>query len=188
MTQLAEFIQHKRMSSGKLGVKTAVNKVGPQADGTWVLGPSLYFSQKGELIDSDSSQYIWISHLYDGPGIARQTTACNISLPLNTESLEDLYAWSRKYMCHNLVAGSCAMAMHYKTILRTFLFCPVPLAYSEKSGTGKTTSITIGLGPTGAYPSRFVCRATYEKYSQLCSASHLPLGIDDPKSKASISD
>lgn len=87
-----------------------------------------------------------------------------------------------------LVASSCAMAVHYKTILNTIMFCPVPLAFSDSSGTGKTSSLIIGLGPTGAYPSRFVSRASYEKYSQLCATSFLPLGIDDPKSKVSISD
>uniref|UniRef100_A0A1X7TYB4 Uncharacterized protein n=1 Tax=Amphimedon queenslandica TaxID=400682 RepID=A0A1X7TYB4_AMPQE len=86
-----------------------------------------------------------------------------------------------------LVVGSSAMAMHYKTILGTFLFCPVPLAFSEKSGTGRTSSIIIGLGPTGAYPSRFISHASYKKYSELCATSFLPLGIDDPKSKVSIS-
>uniref|UniRef100_A0A1X7U1G3 Uncharacterized protein n=1 Tax=Amphimedon queenslandica TaxID=400682 RepID=A0A1X7U1G3_AMPQE len=83
-----------------------------------------------------------------------------------------------------LVARSSAMAMHYKTILGTF---PVPLALSEKSGTGKTSSIIIGLGPTGAYPSRFISHASYEKFSELFATSFLPLGIDDPKSKVSIS-
>ena len=84
--QLAEFIQHKRRNSGKLPVKSAVSKVGPQADKTWVLGPSLYFNEDGEVIDAESCQHVWISHLYDGPGVARQATACEISLPLLTKS------------------------------------------------------------------------------------------------------
>ena len=33
-----------------------------------------------------------------------------------------------------------------------------------------------------------VSKASYEKYADLCSSSFLPLAIDDPKSKASISD
>lgn len=88
--QLAEFIQHKRRNSGKLPVKSAVSKVGPQADKTWVLGPTLYFNEDGKVIDAESCQYVWISYLYDGPGVARQATACEISLPLSTKSLEDL--------------------------------------------------------------------------------------------------
>ena len=39
--QLAEFIQQRSRSAGKLPVKTAVEHVVPQEDGTWVLGPSL---------------------------------------------------------------------------------------------------------------------------------------------------
>ena len=191
--QLSEFIQQKRRKAGKLPVKTAVNKVGPQSDGSWVLGPHLYFDCNGRLLESDRSQYLWISHLYEGPGIAHQSTACPIKFPLSQDPLHELFEWARANMEHNfipsmLVAGSFAMAMHYEAILKQFLFCPVPIAYGRNSGTGKTSSIIMGMGPTGAYPSRFVSRASYEKYSELCSTSYLPLGVDDPKSKTTISD
>ena len=46
----------------------------------------------------------------------------------------------------------------------------------------------VGLSPTGAYPSRFVSKVTYQKYTHMCASSHLPLGIDDPKSKTAVSD
>ena len=56
------------------------------------------------------------------------------------------------------------------------------------SGTGKTIALAVALSPIGAYPSRFVSKATYEKYADMCSSSFLPLAIDDPKSKGAISD
>ena len=87
-----------------------------------------------------------------------------------------------------MTAGSFAMALHYETILKQFLFCPVTLAYGTKSGTGKTSASHIGQSPTGAYPSRFVSKASSEKYSEMCSSSYLPLAVDDPKSKSAISD
>ena len=131
--------------------------------------------------------------MYDGPSIAHDSTVCAIHLPLGTHPLNELYTWARENMKHNfiptmLLAGSCCMAMHYKEILKTLLFCPAPIDFGKTSGTGKTTALIIGLSPTGAYPSRFVSKASYEKYADLCSSSFLPLAIDDPKSKASISD
>ena len=87
-----------------------------------------------------------------------------------------------------MLAGACCMALHYKQIVRKFLFCPVPIAFGKTPGTGKTTALCCGLSPLGVYPSRFVSKATYEKYSDLCCSSYLPLGIDDPKSKSAISD
>ncbi len=54
--QLAEFIQHRRRKSGKLPVKHAVEHVGPQADGTWVLGPNLFFDSEGILQDPNQSK------------------------------------------------------------------------------------------------------------------------------------
>ena len=191
--QLAEYIQHRRRNAGKLPVKTAVNHVGPQPDGSWVLGPTLFISKKGTLEDPDDSKYAWIGHLYEGPGIAHHTAACSIQLPLSTCPLKDLYAWANRNMQHNyvpgmLLAGAGAMALHYKRILDTFLFCPIPIAYGKTSGTGKTTALAIALSPTGAHLSRFVSKATYEKYADMCSSSYLPLAVDDPKSKSAISD
>lgn len=191
--QLSEFIQHRRRQSGQLPVKYAVEHVGPQSDGSWVLGPSLYFDGDGKKQDSDESKYVWISSMYEGPGIAHISTACSVELPLDTCHLSNLYRWVKANMQHNfipsmLLSGSCCMALHYKRILENFLFCPIPLAYGSASGTGKTTSLMIGLSPCGAYPSRFVSQASYQKYADLCASSYLPLGVDDPKSKKAISD
>ena len=137
--------------------------------------------------------YAWLGNIYDGPGIAHHSTACKIQMPLSIDPLRSLYMWARENMCHNfmpcmLLAGTCCMALHYKKILSKFLFCPVPIAYGKTPGTGKTTALCIGLSPLGVYPSHLVSKATYEKYSDLCCSSYLPLGIDDPKSKSAISD
>ena len=44
-----------------------------------------------------------------------------------------------------------------------------------------------GLAVVGCHKSRLFSKATYEKYADLCASSHLPLGIDDPKTKNTIS-
>lgn len=191
--QLAEFIQHRRRESGQLLVKNAIEHVGRQLDGSWVLGPGLFLDNKGVIQDPSESKYAWIGDLYVGPGIAHHKTACTIYLPLSTRPLQDLYMWAKENMMHNfiptmLMAGSSCMALHYKTIIETFLFCPIPIAYGKTSGTGKTTALIIGLSPTGAYPSRFVSKASCAKYADMCSSSYLPLAVDDPKSKNVISD
>ena len=46
------------------------------------------------------------------------------------------------------------------------------LISSQYLYTGKTTLLIIGLSPTGAYPSGFVCKATGVKYPELCSSSY----------------
>ena len=60
--------------------------------------------------------------------------------------------------------------------------------YGRTSGTGKETALSIGLSPTGSYPSRLVSKATYEKFADLCSSSYLLIGVNDPKPKGVISD
>lgn len=168
-----------------------MNKVGLQEDGTWVLGPNLHFGPDGKLLTPGESEYIWISHLYEGPGIALQCDACEVNLPLSVEPLKNLILHMREVMAHNfhsalLLLASGAMALHYKTILSKFLFCPIPLAFGP-SGTGKTTALKCSLGMLGN-SKRFYSKATIAKYTQLCSSSCIPLGIDDPKSQAAISD
>lgn len=79
------------------------------------------------------------------------------------------------------------MVMHYQTILQKFLFCPLPIAFGL-SGTGKTAALRCGLVICRIHPSRFYSKASLEKYNDLCSDSHLPLRVDDPRSKAAIRD
>lgn len=95
--QLSEFIQMKQRCQGKLPMKRAVIEVGPQADGSWCLGPSFHFSNDSQLLDTDQSKYVWIGHLYDGPGIASCKTACSINLPLSTDPLWNMVTWAKTH-------------------------------------------------------------------------------------------
>ena len=91
------------------------------------------------------------------------------------------------YISSLMVLGACAMALHYNTVIKQYMYCPIPLLYGPP-GTGKTTALQCGLSMLGAYPQRFFSYGTKEKYVSLCSNSYLPLTIDDPRSKAVISD
>lgn len=167
---------------GKLPTKKDFESVGQPEDGIWVLGPDLSMDS---LVDPNQSQNIWVGHLYDGPKIAQNYTACPVELPLSTDSLKEHL---RAMLKHNLfpalmVTGACAMAMHYQTILQKFLFCPVPIAFWN-SVTGKTTALRCGLAMCGVYLSLLYSKASLEMYNSLCSDSHLPLGIDDTRSWA----
>lgn len=189
--QLSEFMQQKLKKAGKLPVKKAVNTVGQQDDGTWVLGPKLYINGLGELVNPNLLKYKWIGHLYEGPSIAPQCTACPVKLPLSITPLTHLLQHLKVTMKHNfipglLLFGSCAMVMHYHTILEKFMFCPVRIVCGQ-SGTGKTTALRCGLAICGSHPARFYSKASLKRYD-LCSDSHLPLGIDDPRSRAAVSD
>ena len=39
------------------------------------MGPDVHIDSLGNLIDKNNSLYVWISHLYSGPGVAPQATA-----------------------------------------------------------------------------------------------------------------
>lgn len=191
--QLCEFIQQKRRAAGKLPKGYAVMKVGQQEDGSWVFGEDIYLHENGTQMDASESKYVWISHLYTGPGIAPQDSSCSIDLPLCTDPLTSLILHMRDMLKHNfypglLVMGSSAMALHYQTIISQFFFCPIPLAFGIACGTGKTTALRCGLSIVGAHPARFYSKESGEKYSEISSQSNLPFAIDDPKSQAAISD
>ena len=196
--QMAEYVQQKIRAAGRIEKKYAVAKIGFQKKtsrdaGCWVLGPSLYFDHDGKPLNPEASKYIWIGHLVSGRGIAPQSTACPIPKPLSLRPLHKLFKWLERNMKHNfiptvLVIGGCAMAMHYLKLAKKCMFCPVPLAFGYKCGTGKTTALRCGLSVVGAYPNRYFSRGTYQKYLDLCTESFLPLGVDDPKTNTAISD
>lgn len=189
--QLSEFIQIKKREK-KIPVKRAVSIVGPQQDDLWVLGRDLYINSDGQMVTSEESDYVWISDLYDGPGVADVESSCNVRLPLDQSPLQPLLRQLEVTMKHNffpslLMVGACAMALHYVSIKKELGFCPVPIAYGNP-GTGKTTSLKCGLSMLGLLPKRLWSNATKEMFSTLFSTGYMPLGIDDPKSKSMISD
>ena len=153
--QLTEYIQSQRRTAGRLPVKHEVECVSSQGDGSWVLVPSLFFNCMSAF--GAEGIHAWLGHIYDGPGIANQSSACQISLPLSIDPLKSLYLWAKSNRSHNFIpcmmlAGACSMALHYRQILSKFLFCPVPVVYGKK------------------FPSHLVSKATYwfsEKHWQL---------------------
>lgn len=191
--QLSEYLQTKKRSAARMPEKLAVRNVGQQQDKkTWVFGPNCHIGSDGTLIDESVSPYVWISHLYTGPGVAPRDSACNIELPLTTEPLTMLMEDLNVVMQHNflpslLVLGASAMALHYNTIIEAYMHCPIPLVCGPP-GTGKSTALRCGLSLLGAYPQRYWSYGTKEKYTALCSESMLPLGIDDPRSQSAISE
>ena len=55
-----------------------------------------------------------------------------------------------------MVARNCCMALHYKQILKKYLFCPVSIAYGKTSDTRKTMALFIGLSLLQVFPLNFV--------------------------------
>ena len=189
--QLSEFVQIKRRMANQIPTKKAVKVVGPQNTDLWVLGPDIYINNKGKQISSEESDYIWFSHLYNGPGVAPNTSACLISLPLSSEPLVDLLDKLQSIMKRNFFPAVFTLAafikaLHYDTIKSKFKNCQMPLIFGCP-GTGKTTVAKCGLAMIGALPQRFWSQASKEMYMNLCCNGNLPLLIDDPMSKQAIS-
>ena len=116
------------------------------------------------------------------------STSCHIHLPLTTDCLREVIFHLQSLSQYNFYSYFISIrTKHYHTILQKFMFCPVSIAFCH-SCTGKTTALHCGLSMCGVYPTRFFSKASLEKYNSLCCDSQSPLGIDDPKSKASISD
>ena len=63
--------------------------VGLQADGTWVLGSSAYFSSEGKALNLSKTD-VWIGDMYEGKGIASATQQWSIQLPHSTQPLQSL--------------------------------------------------------------------------------------------------
>jgi len=188
--EVSEFIQAKKRRDGHLETKKAVSRVGRQENGSWVLNEEVLVGVSGQQVGLDTSPYIWIGHLLEGPGVAKPGDAIPVEVPLNSQRLEPLVQALRSILKHNffpgmLVLGACAMSLHYEAILSKFLNCPVAVAFGP-SGTGKTTALRGGLAIVGAYPNRFFSRGTKEKYLELCCESTIPIGIDDPSVQKDI--
>jgi len=190
--EITQFIQFKKRQV-KYPKKMAVPYIGRHitADSTyptWVLGPKLFLDDEGNEIDEKKSDLVWIGHLLSATQVADDDTQLPISLPLGTESLNELITTLDIVMHHNfypsvLALGATAMALHYTTILQRNHHCHIPFLTGE-SGTGKTTALRSGLSLIGAHEKRFFSRGTKEKYSLHCCECSIPIGCDDPVSEA----
>ena len=140
---------------------------------------------------NEGSKYVWIGHLFDGPGVARSHQQCSIELPLSADPLCDLMANLEGSMQHNFLPCVLTMAsgiiiLHYRLMRKKMKFCPVPLAFGP-SGTGKTTSLLCALSLFGGTTNRFYSMVTKEKIIDPCCTCGVPLGVYDPQSKGDIS-
>ena len=166
-------------------------KVGKQGDGTWVLSSNVHITSTGHVVAIDDSCYIWIGHIFNGPGVASHAEECSIEHPLTTDPLCALMESLQAHFSHNFVPCVMAIAsaifvLHYQLFLSKLKLCPVPLLFGD-SGTGKTTALLCGLALYGAHDTRFYSKITKEKVLQLCVSSGLPVGVDDPQSRSQIS-
>ncbi len=126
-----------------------------------------------------------------GAGIAADSDACAIPLPLSTDPLKRLICWLKGAMQHNffpslITIASTVLVLQYQLFLENLRFCPVPLAFGD-SGTGKTTALLSGLSLVGAHDTRFFSKVTHSKIIDLCCTTSIPLGVDDPQSKGDFS-
>ena len=190
--QLSQFVQIKRRMAKHIPTKKAVSLVGPQDNHVWVLGADVHITSDGHYIDAEEREYIWISDLYTGPGVADKASACKIRLPLNDQSLAPLLNQLKVIMRHNffpalMLIGSSIMALHYTSVQSKFGFCPVPIAFGQP-GTGKTTALKCCLSMMGLLPQRLWSSGTKQMYRQILCDGCMPLGIDDPNSQVAISD
>ena len=188
--EMNEYIQVKKRRS-ELQRKRSVHTVGKQGDGTWIFGEDICVSPTGHLLTRIESNYIWISNIYNGPGIPSPTMACKVNLPLSTQPLKRLLSTLSVRLGHNfysalLLIGAAAYVLHYEELIKKLRFCPIPLAFGI-SGTGKTTALECALSLFGARESRLYSKITLAKMFDLCcECPGIPIGIDDPHSKNDI--
>ena len=50
----------------------------------------MYVGSDGTEVPVEDSQYVWVCHIYCGPGVAAEADQCYIELPLQTEPLSFL--------------------------------------------------------------------------------------------------
>ncbi len=191
--ELIEYIQQKKRSIIRLPKKSAVQAIGKQSNGEWVIGSDITVSSTGTaLMDTEQCKNIWISDVFIGSGIPSPTAACTVSLPLSTKSLAPLIRALKDNLEHNfypslLLIGATGLVLHYQDFISKLRYCPIPVAFGP-SGTCKTTVLESALSLLGAHKSRVYSKVTREKiFDMCCDVAGIPLGVDDPHSKADIS-
>ena len=95
--ELNEFLQFKRRNM-IITKKNAVELIGKQKNGCWILENGIYISPTGmEIL---SSEYVWICHIFEGHGVPKPESACMQyhTTPFNTvfKTLHCNFIWNAK--------------------------------------------------------------------------------------------
>ena len=195
----AFLLYKKRLcASSQLKLKKAVSCCGLQVDenhnilpeSPWILGPKVMFNKKGELLEIDTSDYVWLSNIDCHFAGLSGSQALPIFFPLGSSGLVDLISALSTTMQHNfhpalLTLGAAVMVLHYAQLVRKRGHCHVPILYG-RSQTGKTTALQCALAMFGCHRHSFYSRGSKEAYLLKCSSSTLPIGCDDPPSPSTI--
>ena len=185
--EIAEYIRHKKTifhETNPHSIKKAVSIISKQPDSnTYVLGPKAIFDEYGSHLEDDESEFIWVSDLVNGVGVASSELVCDINPP-SSEAVCNLFRLLPTVFKHNtipavLVMGAACMAFHYGIIINTKKSCGVPLAFGP-SGTGKTMSLRCALALFGTHNQHMFQQGTLQFFANRCSESTVPFGIDDP--------
>ena len=196
--EFGDFLLHKKRlcSASHLKLKKAVSYCGLQLnesrqivpESVWVLGPNVIIDKRGQLIDREESEYVWLSardcRTVGLPG----PIALSVSLPLGSAGLVKLIDALSTMMQHNfhpaiLTLGAAVMVLHYTQLLRKRGHCHVTVLFGN-SQTGKTSALLIALSLFGCHHQTFFERGSKEAYLHKCCISSLPVGCDDPQSQA----
>ena len=184
---LTEYIQWlKRSCTGTLPVKKVCRVIGRQPNtDTWVFNGQCQIDGLGQMLTASQTPFFFLADMnIENRFLPSASLAPNVPRPLSTHTLGTLLKTLRASLKHNFIAAvlvmaGCLMSFHYQYILDKFEGCPVIVAYGN-SGTGKTTSLKVGLALFGNCRRAIVRRATAAYIRDRCSLSTIPFGIDDP--------
>jgi hypothetical protein len=158
-----------------------MDRVGQQADGTWVFKQN-QFTKAGESTDENRSLWCWNPEVTNNDKDIKLTTIA----PQSPKALKKFLAVVQRATGSNfpatlLTMGYGAAGIHYQTIIETEGAFPIANTHGDAGG-GKTSAALIALALAGQHNVGFMKDVSNSAaYERLKLAGGLTHCLDDPK-------
>lgn len=149
----------------------------------WVLNADVQYDDDGDLLDVDSSPYIWLGRFAET--LQMPSLQASSALPRKKikagqkliQSLEDCYL--HNFPACLLLLGAEVLCLHYETLMETVGQVPVTVVFGHV-GQGKSKATRAALSLLGVERCNYFQELTDHRALKLTSTTTLGVVIDDP--------
>ena len=162
----------------------------------WVLNARVQYDSDGDLLDVDSSPYIWLGRFSgnrETAGVQIPSEQASLARPKSKKktgralirALQTCY--THNFPASLLVLGAEVLCLHYELLIQLTNQVPITVVFGDV-GQGKSRATRAALSLLGVHQSNYFHELTNSRSLKITSSTTLGVVIDDPSDAHSVAE